>query len=250
MNAIPPTSRRRERLLHLLPLLLALAFCLPALQALWQPGLQHTDDGMHHLFRLFNLDLALRAGHPGARWLADEGFGYGFPVLNFYGPLNYWFGLLFNLVAPGFVTTLELTMAAGLLLSVAAMYRFARDLVGPWGGGVAAAAVSCQTHAAARHRKLAITATALGDGPGSCRSPRIVVYFLASLPKGLLDSLKRLIATMASPLFVQLHFLSDRRSMIVQHCRWRGVSDSWLPVGVLKCDGNLLSPDSTGVKSA
>ncbi len=140
MNAISPTSRRRERLLHLLPLLLALAFCLSALQALWQPGLQHTDDGMHHLFRLFNLDLALRAGHPGARWLADEGFGYGFPILNFYGPLNYWFGLLFNLVAPGFVTALELTMAAGLLLSVAAMYWFVRDLIGPWSGGVAAVA--------------------------------------------------------------------------------------------------------------
>lgn len=140
MNAdlFPPP--RRARFWNVAPLLLALALCIPALQALWQPGLQHTDDGMHHLFRLFNLDQALRAGHPGARWLADEGFGYGFPVLNFYAPLNYWFGLALNLVSPGFATTLELAMAAGLLLAAAAMFWFVRDLLGPWAGGVAAVA--------------------------------------------------------------------------------------------------------------
>lgn len=79
-----------------LPLVLALLLTLPALRPLWQPGLQQTDDGMHHIFRLFNLDLAIRAGHLGARWLADEGFGYGFPVFNFYAPLSYYAGLVFH----------------------------------------------------------------------------------------------------------------------------------------------------------
>lgn len=51
-----------------LPPTLALLRTLPALRPLWQPGLQQTDDGMHHLFRLFNL--AIRAGYLGARWLA------------------------------------------------------------------------------------------------------------------------------------------------------------------------------------
>lgn len=123
-----------------LPLALALLLALPALRPLWQPGLQQTDDGMHHLFRLFNLDLAVRAGHLGARWLADEGFGYGFPVLNFYAPLSYYVGLVFHWLGLGFVTTLEWTLAAGLLLAVVTMFLFARELVGPWGGALAAVA--------------------------------------------------------------------------------------------------------------
>ncbi len=123
-----------------LPPLLALLLTLPALRPLWQPGLQQTDDGMHHLFRLFNLDNALRAGHIGARWLAGEGFGYGFPVLNFYAPLTYYAGLVFHWLGAGFVTTLELTLAAGLLLAAAAMYLFTRELFGPWGAAIAAVA--------------------------------------------------------------------------------------------------------------
>ncbi|HSN75606.1 MAG TPA: hypothetical protein VL334_11065 [Anaerolineae bacterium] len=133
-------ARPRSWAANALPLALALLLTLPALRPLWQQGLQQTDDGMHHIFRLFNLDLALRAGHVGARWLADEGFGYGFPVLNFYAPLTYYAGLVFHWLGAGFVTTLELTLAAGLLLAAVTMYLFARELFGPWGAALAAVA--------------------------------------------------------------------------------------------------------------
>ncbi len=135
-----PPSRLRSLTDQWLPLLVALLLTAPALRPLWQPGLQQTDDGVHHLFRLFNLDLAIRAGYWGARWLADEGFGYGFPVFNFYAPLTYYAGLVLHWLGAGFVTTLEWTLAAGLLLAVVAMFFFARELVGPWGAALAAVA--------------------------------------------------------------------------------------------------------------
>lgn len=122
------------------PFLLVVLLILPALQPLWQAGLQQTDDGAHHVFRLFSLDRALRAGHIGARWQAEEGFGYGFPVLNFYAPFSYYFGLLFNRLGAGFASSFEWTLAAGLILSAVAMYRFARELLGRWGGALAAVA--------------------------------------------------------------------------------------------------------------
>lgn len=122
-----------------LPLLIVL-LTLPAFQPLWQPGLQQTDDGLHHLFRFFSLDQAIRAGHPGARWLAEEGFGYGFPVLNFYAPLTYYVGLVWHWLGMGFVTSLEWTLVTGLVLSALAMFLFARRLLGPWGGALAAVA--------------------------------------------------------------------------------------------------------------
>ncbi|MCC7352512.1 MAG: hypothetical protein IT330_02050 [Anaerolineae bacterium] len=122
------------------PLLLVGLLAVPALQPLWQAGLQQTDDGAHHIFRLLSLDLALRSGHLGTRWLSYEGFGYGFPVLNFYAPLGYLPGLAFHLLGAGFVTSLELTIATGLILAALAMYAFARELLGSWGGALAAVA--------------------------------------------------------------------------------------------------------------
>jgi hypothetical protein len=122
-----PRSIRR-----FLPVLLLVLLILPALQPLWQPGLQQTDDGAHHLFRFFNLDLAQRSGFSGTRWLADEGFGYGFPVLNFYAPLGYYAGLIFHRLGAGFASTLEWTLAAGLLLAALAMYALAAELFNPW----------------------------------------------------------------------------------------------------------------------
>lgn len=128
-----------RRVRTLLPLLVVILLTLPALQPLWQPGLQQTDDGAHHLFRLFNLDLAQRSGHLGTRWLADEGFGYGFPVLNFYAPLGYYVGLIFHRLGAGFASTLEWTLAAGLLLAALAMYALAAELFSPWAALLAAA---------------------------------------------------------------------------------------------------------------
>ncbi len=122
-----------------LPLLIVL-LTLPAFQPLWQPGLQQTDDGLHHLFRFFSLDQAIRAGHPGARWFSEEGFGYGFPVLNFYAPLTYYVGLVWHWLGSGLATSLEWTFATGLVLSALAMFLFARRLLGPWGGVLAAVA--------------------------------------------------------------------------------------------------------------
>ncbi len=122
------------------PVLLIILLTVPALQPLWQAGLQQTDDGAHHVFRLFSLDRALRGGHIGARWQAEEGFGYGFPVLNFYAPLSYYFGLLFHRLGAGFATSFEWTLAAGLVLSAVAMYLCARELLGRWGSALAAVA--------------------------------------------------------------------------------------------------------------
>jgi len=141
------------------PAVLIVALTVPALMPLWQPGLQQTDDGMHHLFRLFNLDLALRSGYWGTRWFAEEGFGYGFPVLNFYAPLGYYIGLVFHLLGAGFATSLELALASGLVVAALAMYAFARRLLGSAGGALAAVAYTWAPY----HLADAWTRGALGE---------------------------------------------------------------------------------------
>ena len=74
-----PSSKLRSWSDQWLPLLLALLLTAPALRPLWQPGLQQTDDGMHHLFRFFNLDLTIQAGHWGRACWPTRASATAFP---------------------------------------------------------------------------------------------------------------------------------------------------------------------------
>jgi hypothetical protein len=68
----------------------------------------------------------VRAGVPYPRWFPGFAFGYGQPVLNFYGPLAYYWGLPFTLMGADAVAALKLVFATGLVASALAMYLFAR----------------------------------------------------------------------------------------------------------------------------
>lgn len=99
---------------------------LPALAPLAQVGFFACHDGVFHVYRLAALERAIRAGVLYPRWFPDFAFGYGHPVLNFYGPLSYYWGLLFSLLGAGPVLAIKLFFATGLVASSAAMYAFAR----------------------------------------------------------------------------------------------------------------------------
>jgi len=113
---------------------------LPATAWLWQDGYLATHDGLHHLFRLAALDDALHQGVVYPRWFPDFAFGYGQPILNYYVPLSYYWGLTFHLLGLGYVSAIKVAFASGYLLSAVTMYAYARTLVGVRGGLVAAVA--------------------------------------------------------------------------------------------------------------
>ncbi len=99
---------------------------LPALIPLARPGFFASDDGIFHVYRLAALDRAVRAGVLYPRWFPDLAFGYGHPVLNFYGPLSYYWGLPFMLLGANAALALQLVFATGLVASALAMLLFAR----------------------------------------------------------------------------------------------------------------------------
>ena len=86
------------------------------------------------------LDRAVRAGVLYPRWFPGFAFGYGHPVLNFYGPLSYYWGLPFTLLGIDPALALKLVLAGGLIASALGMYAFARLHLGR-SGAVAAAVV-------------------------------------------------------------------------------------------------------------
>lgn len=107
------------------PVLAALAGLVVALPLFLGP-LPATHDGLHHLFRLFELDQALRAGHLFPRMLSGMGFEYGYPVLNFYAPLGYYLAWVGAALGAGYIGGIRLAHAVGLAAGAAAMYGWAR----------------------------------------------------------------------------------------------------------------------------
>ena len=99
---------------------------LPALVPLARIGFFDSHDGLFHVYRLAALDRAVRAGVLYPRWFPEFAFGYGHPVLNFYGPLSYYWGLPFTLLGADAALALKLVLASGLIASALGMYLFAR----------------------------------------------------------------------------------------------------------------------------
>jgi len=101
-----------------------------------------THDGLHHLFRLFELDRSLRAWHLFPRVFADMGFGYGYPVLNFYSPLSYYLAWLGTAIGIGYIGGLKAAYVLGAVAAALAMYAWARTFLPAAGAFLAAAAYS------------------------------------------------------------------------------------------------------------
>lgn len=68
------------------------------------------------------------------RWTQHMGYGFGFPLFNFYPPLPYLVGEILRLIGLSFVTTAKFTFALSILISGVTMYYLAREFFGRLGG--------------------------------------------------------------------------------------------------------------------
>lgn len=90
--------------------------------------------------RVVAMGRALRNGQFPVRWVSDLGYGYGYPIFNFYGPLPYYFGgALYAVGLSGLVAT-KLMIIAGILFAGFSMYLLGSMLFGSVGGLLAATA--------------------------------------------------------------------------------------------------------------
>ncbi len=118
---------------------LAIAFI-----AIWpfvsRASLPVETDAELHIFRLHELGLLVRGGDYYPRWAPNFYHGYGYPIFNYYAPLAYYVGLLFELW-PFWdaVTAVKAGFIIGLLAAASGMYGFVRDNWGRGPGFVAAA---------------------------------------------------------------------------------------------------------------
>src|SRR3990167_10206008 len=67
--------------------------------------------------RVYEMGKSLSAGMFPVRWVADLGFGYGYPIFNFYAPMSYYFGTFFYLLGFNALLATKIMMVAGILIS-------------------------------------------------------------------------------------------------------------------------------------
>ena len=68
------------------------------------------------------------------RWVPDMGYGFGFPLFNYYPPLPYLVGELFRLVSFSFVDTVKIVFLLSFIFSGISMYFFSKEFFGKVGG--------------------------------------------------------------------------------------------------------------------
>jgi len=121
----------------LLPLALLLILTLPAIRPLFHSGFFTMHDDQQ-VVRLAELDRALMAGQFPVRWVGDLGFGYGYPLFNFYPPLVYYLGEAFHLLGFSYLFSIKLVFVAAFFSAALTMYHWARYHFGPWPAVIAA----------------------------------------------------------------------------------------------------------------
>lgn len=118
-------------------LLIVIFGCFFALLPLFHTGFFTMHDDQQ-IARLHQLDTIIKEGQFPPRWVPDLGFGFGYPLFNFYPPLVYYIGELFHLLGFSYINAIKMTMGLGFLLASIFMYLWVKNRMGSLAGIVAA----------------------------------------------------------------------------------------------------------------
>lgn len=80
--------------------------------------------------RVYEMAKALSDGQFPVRWVEDLGYGYGYPLFNFYAPLPYYIGSLFNIMGVNAIDSSKIMFALGMVAAGISMYFFIASM---WG---------------------------------------------------------------------------------------------------------------------
>ena len=105
---------------------------------IFQSGYFNMHDDLQ-MMRQLQMEKCFSDNQIPCRWVPDMGYGYGFPLFNFYPPLPYLIGQVFRILSFSFIDTAKLTFALSFIVSGFTMYYLAKEFFGKWGGVVSSA---------------------------------------------------------------------------------------------------------------
>lgn len=84
--------------------------------------------------RVFEMKKSLADGMLPVRWVGDLGYGYGYPIFNFYAPSAYYIGGFLNLIGFDALIATKIMLGLAVVLSGITMYLLAKEFWGRIGG--------------------------------------------------------------------------------------------------------------------
>lgn len=113
--------------------LAVIVISIPAFFALLKPGYYNMHDNMQ-IIRQLEMEKCINDGQIPCRWTPDLGYGYGYPLFNFYPPMPYFVGQIFRTLGFSFIWSVKLTAVLQIVLSAIFMYLLASSIFGKlWG---------------------------------------------------------------------------------------------------------------------
>ena len=96
---------------------------IPTFSFLLKPGYYNMHDDMQPI-RQLSFELCLKDGQIPCRWSPDLGYGYGYPLFNYYPALPYAIGQVFRTFGFSFLDSIKLTAVLQIILAAFFMYLF------------------------------------------------------------------------------------------------------------------------------
>ncbi len=88
--------------------------------------------------RVNQMAIVLSEGIFPVRWVPDLGYGYGYPIFNFYAPFAYYVGGFFDVIGFDSLTATKIMIGLGTLCAAFSMYLLAKEFWGKSGAIVSA----------------------------------------------------------------------------------------------------------------
>ncbi len=117
--------------------ILSLLFIIPAIFFLFKPGIYWNMHDDMQMIRQLEMEKCLKDGQIPCRWTPDLGYGYGYPLFNFYPPMPYFVGQIYRTFGFSFVNSVKATALTQIVLSSVFMFILAASIFGPIGGFIA-----------------------------------------------------------------------------------------------------------------
>lgn len=119
------------------PLLIVIFAAVLAGRTFLTPGYFNMHDDLQ-MMRQLEMEKCFLDGQIPCRWVPDMGYGFGFPLFNYYPPLPYLVGEIFRFFHFSFVDTAKILFLLAFIASGVTMYFLAKEFFGRYGGVVSA----------------------------------------------------------------------------------------------------------------
>ena len=110
-------------------LILVILFTIPSFFSIIRPGFFPMQDDIQ-AFRVHQMNKCIQDLQIPCRWVPDAGYGYGYPLFQYYPPSVYYIGDIFHLIGFSFIDSVKILFILGFIFSALTMFIFLRVLVG------------------------------------------------------------------------------------------------------------------------